>query len=440
MDVTTTGDVATTTLWYSENGGTPTTIPGLTDLSPDQVLGPFPIGSSVHVELLHESDIVCDKNLGTFTHNTPCPPANDLCANATTLTVNLPAQCPAQSTAGRTIDAGIESALPGCNGIGTIQDVWYVFNTGYSQSPINIAIAAGSIGHYGVEIYAACGGTAISCTPNSPALVSAGGLSSFTDYRIRVFTNTSLGAAGTFTICVYANTQPSACGNTVYDPGGTGNYGNNQNVTTTYCSSTPGEVVTLTFSQFNLEDDFDFLYVHNGPTTASPVLGTFTGTTIPAGGDQHPRIRLPHAAVHLDGSQVRAGYTANVSCCATPLPNGNAYEQYPVCTGSTLQLNAGNNIGTLFSWTGPNGFTSLAQNPTIPNVTTAAQGTYTVTVRNGANGCPTVATTAVVVRLTRTRSPLHLLATICSWIFRRAGGIQRRHATDLHTSQRHHDQ
>ncbi|MBK9356599.1 MAG: hypothetical protein IPN08_04270 [Bacteroidales bacterium] len=60
-----------------------------------------------------------------------------------------------------------------------------------------------------------------------------------------------------------------------------------------------------------------------------------------------------------------------------------------VCEGETLQLSA-NITGGLapytVSWTGPNGFTSNLENPTIPNVTLAAQGTYQVTVHDS-YGC-----------------------------------------------------
>lgn len=53
-----------------------------------------------------------------------------------------------------------------------------------------------------------------------------------------------------------------------------------------------------------------------------------------------------------------------------------------ICTGSniTLQANGSNLNG--FSWTGPNGFSSTVQNPTINGATTANNGTYTVTVSN----------------------------------------------------------
>ncbi len=52
-----------------------------------------------------------------------------------------------------------------------------------------------------------------------------------------------------------------------------------------------------------------------------------------------------------------------------------------------------------YSWTGPNGFTSSLQNPTISGVTAAAAGDYVLTVSNPATGCsaaPVTHTVAVV--------------------------------------------
>jgi uncharacterized repeat protein (TIGR03803 family) len=69
----------------------------------------------------------------------------------------------------------------------------------------------------------------------------------------------------------------------------------------------------------------------------------------------------------------------------------------PVCAGQTLQLTASTVTGATYAWTGPNGFTSSLQNPTITNATTAASGTYSVTAT--VNGCPSApATTAATVR------------------------------------------
>jgi gliding motility-associated-like protein len=66
----------------------------------------------------------------------------------------------------------------------------------------------------------------------------------------------------------------------------------------------------------------------------------------------------------------------------------------PYCEGSTIQLSS-NPGGTAYSWTGPNGFSSNQQNPTIPNATPAMSGTYTVTAT--INGCNHTGTTNVVV-------------------------------------------
>ena len=65
----------------------------------------------------------------------------------------------------------------------------------------------------------------------------------------------------------------------------------------------------------------------------------------------------------------------------------------PYCAGSSIQLNGTG--GTSYSWTGPNGFTSNLQNPTIPNSTAANAGTYTLTTSNA--GCNATGTTTVTV-------------------------------------------
>lgn len=58
-----------------------------------------------------------------------------------------------------------------------------------------------------------------------------------------------------------------------------------------------------------------------------------------------------------------------------------------ICLGEDLEL--GENLdcstftrNTAWQWSGPNGFTSNLQNPTIPNASAAATGTYTLTVTN----------------------------------------------------------
>lgn len=71
--------------------------------------------------------------------------------------------------------------------------------------------------------------------------------------------------------------------------------------------------------------------------------------------------------------------TTNCGILATASNNG------PLCEMETLQLfvDTPNTAGPwLFQWSGPNGFTSTVQNPTIPGATIGASGNYQVIVTN----------------------------------------------------------
>lgn len=85
-----------------------------------------------------------------------------------------------------------------------------------------------------------------------------------------------------------------------------------------------------------------------------------------------------------------------INCCQTPTLTTSSNS--PICAGQALNLTTtANPVGAYtYAWTGPNGFTSTVQNPTISPTTLAAAGNYTVVVTipncGTANG-----TTAVVV-------------------------------------------
>lgn len=102
---------------------------------------------------------------------------------------------------------------------------------------------------------------------------------------------------------------------------------------------------------------------------------------------------VPAGAGCLTGSNTGNGY---VSITYIGALNATASNTGDYCAGETVQLNASG--GTDFSWTGPNGFTSNLQNPTIPNSTTANSGVYTVIVTD--INCPgaDTATTTVLVK------------------------------------------
>jgi hypothetical protein len=89
--------------------------------------------------------------------------------------------------------------------------------------------------------------------------------------------------------------------------------------------------------------------------------------------------------------------TTGVALTGDPVPPAPAASNTgPYCVGQTIQLNASTVSGATYAWTGPNGFTSSLQSPTIPGATAAAAGTYTVTAT--VNGCISApASTSVVV-------------------------------------------
>jgi beta-glucanase (GH16 family) len=65
----------------------------------------------------------------------------------------------------------------------------------------------------------------------------------------------------------------------------------------------------------------------------------------------------------------------------------------PIWAGMTLNLTASSVPGASYSWSGPNGFTSTVQNPSIPNATTNAAGLYAAVAL--VNGCASAPATTV---------------------------------------------
>jgi hypothetical protein len=80
VEILGTGDAATTDLVYTVNGGSPITIPDLDTDSGIQTIGPWPIGTTINVMLMHETDGACNRNLGNFQPGLACPPPGTSCA------------------------------------------------------------------------------------------------------------------------------------------------------------------------------------------------------------------------------------------------------------------------------------------------------------------------------------------------------------------------
>jgi hypothetical protein len=88
--------------------------------------------------------------------------------------------------------------------------------------------------------------------------------------------------------------------------------------------------------------------------------------------------------------------TVNRTTSVTVLPaiTATATNSSPACQGSVVYLNAGFVNNAIYSWAGPNGFTSSSQNPAIINAQPLSAGTYTLTV--SLPGCNSSTATTVV--------------------------------------------
>ena len=150
----------------------------------------------------------------------------------------------------------------------------------------------------------------------------------------------SCGACGT-SYLMNNNTAVNTCGGLFFDGGGSAaNYTNNQNFTKTFCSSTPGSCLQIQFTSFALRAG-DNLTVYNGNSVASPLIGTYSGTTLP------PTMLSSSGCLTVNftsnANLVDAGWQAIITCEICPsTPAGSATYTHP--TVGLQNTYVGNNM------------------------------------------------------------------------------------------------
>ncbi|WP_296378672.1 choice-of-anchor L domain-containing protein [Winogradskyella sp.] len=100
-----------------------------------------------------------------------------------------------------------------------------------------------------------------------------------------------------------------------FDSGGsTGNYGSNENFQITLCPINFGEIVILDFTRFSTQAGSDIMTIYDGDSTASPVIGNFSGSVSPG------RVVSTHPSGCLtvtfssNGFGNTLGWQANILC------------------------------------------------------------------------------------------------------------------------------
>ena len=78
-----------------------------------------------------------------------------------------------------------------------------------------------------------------------------------------------------------------------------------------------------------------------------------------------------------------SGITMTVTTSITASALVNNLTTVSICENGTLIFSANTISGATYAWSGPNSYTSNAQNPVLLAVATSAAGTYTLTITNG---------------------------------------------------------
>jgi hypothetical protein len=97
------------------------------------------------------------------------------------------------------------------------------------------------------------------------------------------------------------------------------------------------------------------------------------------------------------GCSISSAGSTNVTINTLPPPPAITSNS-PLCDGQALNLNASTITGASYEWTGPNGFSSTTQNPSISSVSNLNAGTYSVTVTVPNCGTSSPANANIIIR------------------------------------------
>lgn len=165
---------------------------------------------------------------------TACPvvPANNLCSNAATYTLQPYGSCPGAAvnytTENATPTTDFTLTNPSCFTVGTANDVWVKFNTGLNTA-VQFTYTLVDATSVGAQVYSGSCGTGALLPVGGACYTSAGsraltGLTTNTDYYIRFWSSSNTSpVAGNFTVCIQeAPDCPSGLGTGFVDVGDIG--------------------------------------------------------------------------------------------------------------------------------------------------------------------------------------------------------------------------
>ncbi|UUC44709.1 T9SS type A sorting domain-containing protein [Flavobacterium cerinum] len=317
-------------------------------------------GQEYYVRVINGADQL---TTGTFTiclTNYPTP-ANDLCANATTLTPNATCTNISGTFSGALNDGGAASCASSYPN--AVQDVWYKFTA--TATTMSVAISAQSGTNPAIQLLqGGCNGTSMACANASfgtSESYSATNLIIGQEYYVRVINAGETLTTGTFSICL-TGPAPATCTPSV-------------TISTTTTSICAGTSVVFTAVPTNGGTSPSYQWKVNGNIVGTN-QATYTTTTLANGSivtcemTSNAACASPVTAI---SNSVAMNVTTPVVPTFTPIP--------AICSGGTFTLpsNATNGISGIWS-------------PTINNTATT---TYTFTPNAGQCAVTTTMTVTV---------------------------------------------
>ena len=185
------------------------------------------------------------------------------------------------------------------------------------------------------------------------------------------------------------NTTITTCSALFYDDGGPNNdYGNNMNVVMTFLPETPGGTLEAIFNSFNVENNYDFLYIYDGASATAPQIGQYTGNATPGTVTATNEEGALTFKFTSDGSLSKPGWDAVIRCVGItydPLVVAVIAEPQSIQEGESTQLKVtvtGGDGDYSYQWEP----TETLDNPNIDNpvaTPTEPETVYKVTVTDG---------------------------------------------------------
>ncbi len=214
---------------------------------------------------------------------------------------------------------------------------------------------------YGTTGFTQGSGTEV-LTSNNPYTIS--GLSEFTNYDvyIRAFcggTDTSFYSTVLSFTTDMTPLAPFICGNLFTDAGGiNGNYSANTQDTIVICPSASGDMVSLVFSEYNTESNYDTLFIYDGNSTAGNLIIALDSIQTPGTITATNSTGCLTAVFSSDGTVQASGWSAIIDCPAPPTcaaPSSLSASNVGLSSASLNWISNGNETAWTIEY-GPAGF------------------------------------------------------------------------------------